>query len=182
MKNVRLGVALVGLLSCNLLLDCKAQCGAKDKLQSAFYPDTPETGKSFAGARPVSEEVAEAILRFDKTIKIHPPPDGANPSELFQAKPICLTRTSSDDLVVKGDFPMTGADNDWFWIVLHAHNRPKAVLWVAGNGVYVTHKVTRGYRDLFANWSSAAGYTLTWKYRFDGEKYVLYQKTEKNWK
>jgi hypothetical protein len=130
----------------------------------------------------VSKEVAEAILKFDKTIGIHPPSDGASLSELLQAKAICLTGTSADDLVVKGDSPMTGADNDWFWIVLHAHSHPKAVLWVGGNGVYVTHHVTSGYRDLVATWSSAAGYTLTWKYRFDGEKYVLYQKTEKNWK
>jgi hypothetical protein len=141
-----------------------------------------DNGESFKGASPVTREVADEIFRFSKTVGVQPLRTVTNPIEQFVSQPIDLRRDEKDDLLVKGQDAMTGADNDWFWIVLHASKHPKVVLWTGGNCVAISRHRTQGYPDILGNWSSAAGYTITSEYQFDADKYVLYKKAESHLK
>lgn len=101
-----------------------------------------------------------------------------NPSQLFQAAEVHLRGLDEVDLVVQGFPPVSGADNTWFWIVLSARSTPKIALWTGGDSLEVMASRTNGYRNISCSWSSASGYTRKWKYHFNGEKYLLWKKTE----
>jgi hypothetical protein len=80
-----------------------------------------------------------------------------------------------------GIFPMSGADNTWFWVVRSAHKDPKAVLFAGGNSVEMMTRRTNGYRDIRSAWSSAAT-TIVCIYKFDGTEYKRRSsKTTNNW-
>ena len=53
---------------------------------------------------------------------------GEDPSKMFRAAEIRLSNSKETDLIVLGQDWMTGADNDWFWLVGSANKSPRVVL------------------------------------------------------
>ncbi len=93
-----------------------------------------------------------------------------DPATLFRATEVHLGSQAEADLLVIGVFPMSGADNDWFWLVRSADKQPTVVLWTGGNCVQVLRSRTNGLNDVRSTWSSGAG-SRTTTYRFDGRVY-----------
>jgi hypothetical protein len=50
-----------------------------------------------------------------------------NPAHLFTAAEIDLGTSGDVDLIVEGGSLMSGADNEWFWIVRSAHKNPSSI-------------------------------------------------------
>jgi hypothetical protein len=97
-----------------------------------------------------------------------------DPSQLFIASEVHLGKKQRA-LVVLGRSGMSGADNDWFWIVLPG-NHPRIVLWAGAYSLRFLLTRTNGLRDVETQWSSASEVS-TRLYKFDGGIYRLW--TEK---
>ena len=96
----------------------------------------------------------------------------AQPAQLFTASETHLGVLSKEDLVVAGHGAMSGADNDWFWVVRSAYKSPKVVLFAGGYSLEFMKAKTNGYRDIRSVWSSPSE-TETKIYKFDGIRYKL---------
>jgi hypothetical protein len=99
-----------------------------------------------------------------------------NPSLLFRAAEIHLSRRDEQDLVVVGVPPMAGTDTAWFWIVRSVRKNPQIVLFADGNSLEVMDTKTNGARDIRCIWSSSAETNFT-IYHFDGESYKVWKNT-----
>jgi hypothetical protein len=97
-----------------------------------------------------------------------------NPSLLFHAAEVHLSRHDQLDLVVVGVPPMAGADTGWFWIVRSVRKNPQVVLFTDANSLEIMDTKTNGSRDIRCIWSSPAetNYTI---YHFDGESYKVWK-------
>jgi len=103
-----------------------------------------------------------------------------NPVQLFRASEVHLEGSDEVDLVVAGVVPMSGADNDWYWVVLSPHTNPRIVLFAGCNTLELLGAKTNGYRNIRTSWSSASQ-TVVRSYRFDGKEYKLWkEKSSKN--
>ena len=71
--------------------------------------------------------------------------------------------------MVIGSVPMTGGDNDWFWIV-RQRPQPEIILFTGGNCLEILRGKTSGYSNVQSVWSSGRG-TETTVYKFDGRRY-----------
>lgn len=71
--------------------------------------------------------------------------------KLLKGLQVHLTSERQIDMIVRGDFPMSGGDNTWFWIVTSAESRPVAT-WVQGNTVTVLRSRHHGYCDIRTDW------------------------------
>ncbi len=99
----------------------------------------------------------------------------ADAVRLFRATEVHLGPPNETDLLVAGIFPVTGADNDWYWVVRSTPN-PRVLLWVGCLSVKLLTRKTNGYRDVSTNWSSPQQ-DLDRVYRFDGSTYKLWKRT-----
>ena len=141
---------------------------------STFYPD--DELKGFEDAQPPSDPVLDALLKTpeaqensDRLQRL----DREKLRGLFLVVKIHLRNSVETDEVVLGKFPMTGADCDWFWIVRDMGDHAKVLLFDNAYGVYLLRSRTNGYREIASYWSSAAGYSITRLYRYDGTSYKL---------
>jgi hypothetical protein len=91
------------------------------------------------------------------------------PAKLFRATEVSLRDSREAELVVIGSYPMTGGDNDWFWIV-RQRPQPEIILFTGGNCLGILSGKTSGYSDVQSAWYSGAG-TLTTVYKFNGRHY-----------
>ena len=81
-------------------------------------------------------------------------------------------------LVVLGIPPMTGADNDWYWVVRSPKKDPKVVLFSGGYFFEVMNTKTNGYKDIRGVWNSPSEEDTT-IYHFDGTGYKVWKKQSK---
>lgn len=96
----------------------------------------------------------------------------ANPSQLFQASEIHLSRPDQVDLVVLGMGRMRGVENSWFWVIRSARKDPEVILFGGGDSLEVLATKTSGYRDIRIVWMSSLE-TETTTYHFDGNIYQM---------
>jgi hypothetical protein len=99
--------------------------------------------------------------------------DRAGVSKLFRGLTVHLRNEQQKDMIVRGDFPMTGGDNTWFWIVTSAENSPFA-LWVQGNGVTILSSRHNGYADIRTDWAAGSRRAIR-IFRYDGHQYKLFR-------
>jgi len=105
--------------------------------------------------------------------------DQAGFAALFDAVHVHLGNSRELGYVVVGKFPMSGADCDWFWVVRSDRDHPKIILFSNSNAIELLRGRTNGYRNVRSTWSSAAGYTITCVYHYDGNRYRVFRKYEK---
>jgi len=89
--------------------------------------------------------------------------------------------TSSDDFayIVEGvGAPVTGGDNDWFWVVQTVASKPTVVLFCGALNVEIMPVVHNSLQDIRCTWESPGGDGFIDDYRFNGQKYVLFKKSE----
>lgn len=98
-----------------------------------------------------------------------------HPEDFFKATRIRLNPTDKTevDLLVMGVRPpVTGVDNNWFWIVKHAESHPQVILYANGLSVALFASVHNGLRDVECHWNSPNEY-INNSYRYDGRQYRL---------
>ena len=96
-----------------------------------------------------------------------------DPSSLFIGTRVHLADTSDVFFIVMGrTTSLTGADNDWFWIVRQSGNRGRVLLFVGTTCIKIRPAKTFGYDDITATWYSAS-YIVTDTYKFNGKSYAL---------
>ena len=79
-------------------------------------------------AVPVSPEVLKVLLKapeVKETLEEATESAQQNPAQLFTAAEVHLGPANEVDLVVYSIFPLTGGDNDWFWVVLFGAKKPQ---------------------------------------------------------
>jgi hypothetical protein len=101
------------------------------------------------------------------------PADRTSVSKLLKGLIVHLRNEQQNDMIVRGDFPMSGGDNTWFWIVTSADSRP-AAFWVQGNGVTILGSRHNGYADIRTDWA-AGSHRATRIFRYDGHRYKLFR-------
>jgi hypothetical protein len=103
------------------------------------------------------------------------PADRASVSKLLKGLTVHLRNEQQKDMIVRGDFPMSGGDNTWFWIVTSADSRPSA-FWVQGNMVTILDSRHNGYSDIRTDWA-AGSHRATRIFRYDGHRYKVFRET-----
>jgi hypothetical protein len=89
--------------------------------------------------------------------------------------------TSSNDLayIVEGaGNPVTGGDNDWFWIVGTVASKPKVVLFCGALNLAIMPGAHNSLQDVRCTWESPGGDGFIEDYRFNGQRYVMFRKSE----
>ena len=128
-----------------------------------------------------SPAIVSAILVTDAA---HQELEDADPSErariptLLKGLAVHLASQRQKDMLVRGDFPMSGGDNTWFWIITSAESSPVAT-WVQGNTVTLLRSRHNGYRDVRTDWF-AGSHRDTQVFRYDGHSYKLYREKYKD--
>jgi hypothetical protein len=146
---------------------------------STFYPDDENRG--FDEATLPSNTVLDALLKtheakenWDRLKTL----DRERLRKLFLVSKVHLAESGETDEVVLGSDPMSGADCYWFWIVRDKGERARVLLFTNNYGIDLLNTRTNGYREIRGVWSSAAGYSITRLYRYDGSRYRLaYERT-----
>lgn len=103
--------------------------------------------------------------------------DGSTPDTWFHASVLHLSHSGNADLLIEGSFPMTGADNNWYWIVLSAYKNPRIVLFSGCLEVYVLHHRHNGYQDI-KTWWGAGNSAFDITFHFDGKEYKQWKRKD----
>lgn len=155
-----------------MFLSCAATLALAEE-PAFFYPDQENAGLDHA--HPPSDAVLNALLRTQQAKWAADRLKNRNHEELrglFRVVNVHLSDPGAEsDEVVAGKFPMAGADCDWFWLVRVVSGHAEVILFANGDSLELLVKRTNGYKDIRTSWGSAAGYTLTNIYRYDGSRY-----------
>jgi mRNA-degrading endonuclease RelE of RelBE toxin-antitoxin system len=140
---------------------------------SSFCADESE---DFQSARPPTNVVLDVLLKTPGAKDVSAELEKLDREEqrkLFRAVRVHLSETDPTDYLVVGSYPMSGADNDWFWLVRQTQNRAQVILDAGGNCLDLLRTRSSGYRDIRTVWSAASGLTITRIYHYDGNRYQL---------
>jgi hypothetical protein len=150
MKTQRLILAVL------VVIFCRAISAQTDSLCPHEKDSFGE--ECFSGTVPITRDVIEAIFQTEEGrlgAASLTAEQRQHPESLFKAHVLHLGPGSEQDFIVMGSGPMSGADNDWFWIVRQTVSGPRAILWVGALGVSILRRSTHGLRDIESGWCSA---------------------------
>jgi hypothetical protein len=147
------------------------------KERTIFYEDE----ESFPDSLPLPEKVLNALKAtkeagYARDVSRERPHEDLN--QFFKAVQVHLSNSEDVDYIVLGQFPLTGADCAWFWLVRSARTRPKVVLFSNTNSIELLGSRTNGYRDIRSVWQSP-NERITRVYHYNGEYYTLVHKYDK---
>jgi hypothetical protein len=128
---------------------------------------------------PLSRDVLAALLKTENARGVVDGSHTDKPAELFRAAEVHLGDPDEVDLIVTGVPPMSGADNDWFWIVRSARKNPNVILFAGATSLELMNGKTLGLRDIRTVWYGASE-TYDVIYHFDGKVYKSWKKTSKD--
>jgi hypothetical protein len=134
-----------------------------------------EADTCFDRATGPSKSVVSAILKTKdakESFDYLEPSERYHVSSLFKGLTVHLRSQSQQDMVVRGNPPMTGGDNTWFWIVTSVNHNPTA-FWIQGNVVTVLNTRHHGYLDIRTDWA-AGSHRATRIFRHNGSQYKLF--------
>ena len=141
---------------------------------SSFSRDDENRG--FKNAQPPSDAVLDALLKTPEADEMREELEKLDHEDLrslFGVVKTHLKNASETDEVVIGNDPMSGADNDWFWIVRDMGDHAQILLFANGNDLDLLKIRTNEYKEIETMWSSAAGYYIKRLYKYDGNVYRL---------
>ena len=159
------------------LLPSHAAAQRRSSDQTSFCPDGPND----ANLRPVAlpKSVLAALLNSKEARKerqyLKEEGQTAELAKAFRGTKISLGNSQDSFFLVVGSPPISGADNDWFWIVRQSGEKASILLWAGGYCLNVEKTSNFGLRDLSTTWSSAST-TETANYVYDGKSYKLKKK------
>ena len=98
---------------------------------------------------------------------------------LFRVVEVHLAKQDEVHWIVSGSGPMSGADNDWFWVVREKGNQAEVLLFANGLVLSTLKSRTNDYKDIETSWSGASGPVITLLYQYDGKQYKLIHKQQR---
>jgi hypothetical protein len=111
--------------------------------------------ESFSGAPVSPKGVADAVIRFQFKQSLSKLDDVGQFEQNLQALPIEFGLPHERDYIVLGRGPgLTGADNDWFWLVRMLPSGPRVVLWLHCLNFAFDKGRTHGLLNLSNEWNS----------------------------
>lgn len=100
-------------------------------------------------------------------------------SQFFQAEEVHLSDPAESDYVVVGQFPLTGADCELFWIVRSIKPRPRVIHFSVGTTLkIVCRKNNEELPNIRMDWWAGSGHGWADEYRFNGSRYVSFRKLD----
>ena len=132
--------------------------------EESFKPSVPIPPKVLA--KLVETEAGKEGLEF--AIVSQKP----NLADLFRAVEVHLNPSEAPALVVRGVGWMSGADNDWFWVVRNPQQQPMVILFCGANSLEILDSKSQGFRDIRCTWSSPSE-TVRRMYHFTEGRYKL---------
>ncbi len=147
-----------------------------------FAPDDENLG--FDDAAPPSDILLDALLKTEEakgdgeTREVLSSLDRESQRKLFQVVRVDLGKAGEEDYIALGNGPMTGADNNWFWIIRVHQSKAKVLLFTNGLTVEVLRRRTNGYFDIKESWAGNAG-SASRLYRYTGS---MYKVAKSQWK
>jgi hypothetical protein len=161
-----IGASLAYLVMTTAAISCNAQ-----RAKIVNPPPLTEDGEC-TGQGQLPANVLKVVLETKAAHEALPRGDlPTNSTELFKASKIELGPGRSG-LLVCGLGEMSGADNNWYWIVATPYTQPRVVLFENSDGVSLMRHTHHGYRDIYSGWAVAAR-SSDKTFRFNGIKYVL---------
>jgi hypothetical protein len=155
-----------------LLISLSTQGAAQSKDSTLFYA---ENLASFQA--PIPRAALKALMKRREVREALQYSGSAKPSDLFHAASVHLHLAEQSDLMVVGQYPVSGADNAWFWLITSANTHPKVVLWSGCNTIEILRSSTVGYRNIVTHAATAA-ITIREVFHFDGSTYRSVKRTE----
>jgi len=149
----------------------------ESKEPTVFQPDDENEG--FDNADPPSNDVLNSLLKTAEARQMSAKLENLDHEQLrklFEVVKVHLGDSRELVEVVLGHSAMSGVDSNWFWIVRCLPGHSEVILFANGNGLEVLKTRTAGYKDIRTIWSSAAGYSITTVYRYDGIRYKFARK------
>jgi hypothetical protein len=104
--------------------------------------------------------------------------DPDNFAHLFKAVVVHLHGSKETDYVLLSEYPLSGADAPWFWIVRYDPIHPKVIFLALAGGFRLLKTRNYGYPDIRSDaWT--ASIEVKKIYHYNGQKYMLVHKYEK---
>lgn len=163
------------------MMASQASAQGTNKEPTYFSPDYEENDP-FKHALPPADDVLDALLRTSEARDAADALAGLDRERLrriFKVVKVHLSDSSEEDEVVLGSDPLSGADNNWFWIVRRLRGHAQAILFANGLSLELLNSRTSGYKNIRTSWSAASGLTITCIYHYDGTRYRLMHKYTK---
>lgn len=158
-----------------------AQVKSPSTGEQLYFSEDDPAGQ-MTNPKPLPPEVLKVLLQQEEVrdeLRLEEPSGQNNPAMLFRGSRVHLSVLKETDWVVMSVRPMSGADNDWFWIVRSQESGATVICFTGGNSLLLRNTRTKGFRDVESSWSSAAE-TETTIYHFDGTHYKEWKTTRKN--
>ena len=158
-------LAVFWIASCAVILPLVSQA-VRPSVQIANDGECENTSAIPANALKavLQTSVAKEALLEEPSVK--------DPGQLFGGSQIKLGRSGESALLICGKGLMSGADNDWYWIVATPYTHPRVVLFEGTDALSLLPRYHNGYKDIESWWGVAAG-SHEKLFRFNGSKYVL---------
>ncbi len=162
------------ILSTLVVIVCTAvSSSAQKEISSHQYPPPLTEVGECTGKLPLQPDVLKVVLNTDVAHEdIRNGVQAKDFSKLFEASRIWLGHNRQAGLLVCGKGEMTGADNNWYWVVATPYTHPRVVLYEGSDGLTFLKSVHHGYRDIESGWAVAAQ-SHDKIFHFDGDKYIL---------
>jgi hypothetical protein len=154
-----------------LLLD-QVAAQSRSREQRSFCPDGPNglIIRPVVLPKPVLSALLNSKQAREQRRSLKDDGQAAHLAKAFKGTRISLGNSQDRFFLVIGSEPMSGADNDWFWIVRQSGETASILLWAGGNCLNMEETSNFGLRDISTTWSSASS-TETANYSYDGKSY-----------
>jgi len=179
-----LRIALAAMLLC---LGAAASATAQQPAGSAIHRPTifapDDENRGFDDATPPLDLVLDALLNTaeakhdGETGEALAKLDRESQRKLFQVVRVDLGNAKEEDYIALGGGPMTGADNNWFWIIGISEGKARVLLFTNGLSVNILRHKTNGYYDVKESWGGNSG----WGSRFYQYTSSTYKLVRKSW-
>jgi hypothetical protein len=140
---------------------------------AVFYPDDENAG--LKDAAPPTDIVLNALLKTAEarlTGTRLTELDRESQRKVFRVAQVDLGDAEEKDFIAVGSKPMTGADNEWFWIVRVRQGRASVLLFTGALSVSILPHKTNGRHDISSFWTMGAN-ELFRRYGYNGTVYKL---------
>lgn len=138
---------------------------SSDNDNPAFYNATQPSGLILSALLKTTQVRGRGLNELDRESQ----------RKAFHVVPIDLGDAAGEDYIALGSKPVTGADNDWFWIVRVRQGRASVLLFTGTLTVNILPHKTNGHNDIRTFWCSGAS-GMRERFKYNGSVYKLASK------
>ena len=169
---------LCALIICCIAIEvAKAQTAKVVSREPSVFTPEEENGGVFHNAPHPSDVVLDALFKTKEAKEYGLRERGREEARnLFKAVKVHLANPDEVDWIVLGSDQMSGADNNWFWVVREVGNHAEVLLYANALGLATLSSQTNGYKDIKTHWNAPSGYAIDETFKYDGNRYKVISK------